>query len=212
MKIEYRPLSTWPSGPRTPAAERVRSPFRASWDATIELLERELWTLGVGEHDVVVLEAGYTAGDIRRDGLPRKDARQPTDPGIVVSFESTHGPLRYACDRYRTNADNLRAIALSLEALRAVDRWGVLKRGEQYVGNLALPAVTPTRVDAEATIRRLGAGPVITGLSPDEALKVLYRRAVRRLHPDVPLVAGETSDDRVREWGELVAAKTTLGL
>ena len=30
--------------------------------------------------------------------------------------------------------DNVRAIALSLEALRAVDRYGVSKRGEQYAG------------------------------------------------------------------------------
>lgn len=36
--------------------------------------------------------------------------------------------------------DNLRAVALSLEALRAVDRYGVSRRGEQYRGWQALEA------------------------------------------------------------------------
>jgi hypothetical protein len=35
---------------------------------------------------------------------------------------------------------NVRAIALGLEALRKVDRYGITRRGEQYAGWKALPA------------------------------------------------------------------------
>src|SRR5579863_10251967 len=45
--------------------------------------------------------------------------------GIILTFNSKHGPLSYPCDKYSNWQANLRAIALSLEALRAVDRYGV---------------------------------------------------------------------------------------
>lgn len=42
------------------------------------------------------------------------------------------GHLSYPCDTFTTLQDNLRVIALALEALRMVDRYGVTRRGEQY--------------------------------------------------------------------------------
>lgn len=58
---------------------------------------------------------------------------------VGVSFDSKHGPLTYETAEFATWQDNLRAIALGLEALRAVDRYGISKRGEQYRGWKALP-------------------------------------------------------------------------
>jgi hypothetical protein len=59
-----------------------------------------------------------------------------------VSFEKPQGKewvsLRYAMDAYETYDENLRAIALTLQALRAVERYGVAKGGEQYTGWLKL--------------------------------------------------------------------------
>lgn len=77
--------------------------------------------------------------DIRLDGWPRGNAT-PRHHGVILAFESKHGPLKYATARYYPWQANLRAIALGLEALRAVDRYGVTKRGEQYAGWKALPA------------------------------------------------------------------------
>jgi hypothetical protein len=78
-------------------------------------------------------------------------------PGVRVAFESKHGPLTYATDKYDQvyYSDtpgwqaNIRAIALGLEALRAVDRHGITRRGEQYTGWKALPAGdgTPTTLE-----------------------------------------------------------------
>jgi len=62
--------------------------------------------------------------------------------GIIVSFDSKHGPLSFACDKYTVWEDNYRAIGLTMEALRAVSRHGVVKNAEQYQGwkRLAAPA------------------------------------------------------------------------
>lgn len=147
LNITYRPIGTdWP-GKRTPADDRAYSRFRRHgqwdtetnryigrgdipWPATLLLLERELNQLGA---DSVVFQIDLRESDIRLDGLPRADAR-PTDPAVIISFKSKHGPLRYFCDQFRGWQDNVRAIALGLEALRKVERYGITHRGEQYAG------------------------------------------------------------------------------
>lgn len=128
MNVRCRPISTWPE-----EFKRQRSwtnPFRAGWDDTLYKLQFEVEKLGA--HDLVI-ELALTEAEIRIDGWPRAGAR-PTHPGVIVSFESRHGPLRYGTDTYPDWQANVRAIALGLEALRKVDRYGISKRGEQYTG------------------------------------------------------------------------------
>lgn len=114
-------------------------PFRASWSSTVDLFVKELRAHGARH---VVLEVDMREQDLRLDGMPRAD-RRAQSPGIVVSFEATTVPgkprLRYEVGSFGDWQDNLRAIALGLQALRAVDRYGVTKRGEQYAGWKALP-------------------------------------------------------------------------
>jgi hypothetical protein len=73
-----------------------------------------------------------------------------------VSFESRHGPLEYATDVFDDWQDNVRAIALGLEALRRVDRYGIAKRGEQYRGWKQLEAGGPSPARGEDLIREHG--------------------------------------------------------
>lgn len=127
MHIRCRPISTFPPEFQ---ASRQSSQFTAGWTATMELLQRELEKLRASE---VVIELAVTEGDIRNDGWPRAGAR-PSHPGVIVSFDSTHGPLRYGTDAFPRWQENLRAIALGLEALRKVERYGIGRRGEQYQG------------------------------------------------------------------------------
>lgn len=95
----------------------------------------------VGEAARQVLALPFLAEtDIRLDGFPRSSARVPSHPGVELSFDSKHGRLVYATDVYDGWEANLRAIALGLQALRAVDRYGVASRGEQYAGWRALPS------------------------------------------------------------------------
>src|SRR5260370_5130150 len=202
MKFEYRPLpAVWPTGKRTPASEGRSSPFRASYSDTLRLLSYELNQLEAREP--IVAEAGYQGHEIRLDGLPRRGAL-PQDPAIILSFGSRFGPLRYGCDSYDEHDATLRAIARSLEALRAVDRYGVSKRGEQYAGWLALPAAVDGFQGAEEAERFIreqagGAGEALN-------LATAYRRAARKLHPD-------TSEHYDREaWHRLLLAREMVKL
>lgn len=133
LGLTVRPLSNL----KPPEAGRF-SPFNAAIGKTVKLLDRELRMLDATR---IVLELDLRDRDIRVDGLPRSNAA-PTSPCVVLSFESKFGPLRYATCEYRHWDDNLRAIALAMEALRAVDRYGVSKRGEQYLGWRAIPMST----------------------------------------------------------------------
>lgn len=209
MRFVTRPLpAVWPTGARTPTDERRHSPFKASYTRTLELLEAELGRLDAVEP--VVLEAGYKAHEIRLDGLPRAGAK-PMDPAVIVSFNSRVGPLRYGCDTFWSHDANLRAVALTLEHLRAVDRYGVTRRGEQYQGWAALPPSGEGemgRQEAETFIRHHGSP------APDDddyirdlrkiPLARFYRRAAKRMHPDV-------GGDPV-EWLKLDRARQVVGL
>lgn len=192
-----RPLTGW-DGPRTPAHERrSRWTFKAPWSDTLALLERELRHLAARD---VVLEADFREQDLRLDGLPRANARQPEDPAVKISFDSKHGPLVYAADSCEYWQHNVRSIALGLEALRAVDRYGITRRAEQYTGWRQIgsgPAIV-----TEAPLDRQRAAAVLldaafpgmeTSPAPWRAadlldgtldLRDVARRAQRRTHPD----------------------------
>ncbi len=103
-------------------------------------------------------------------------------PGIILSFNSIHGPLSYPCDRYSEWTDNLRAIALALKALRAVDRYGVTRRAEQYKGWSQLPPPAEGEM-SEAAARSCLVG-LIGAPAPGESLKEWIRRAELQTHPD----------------------------
>lgn len=189
---EIRPLGPWlePVTPERQGAHR----FRAAWSDTLTLLRRETGMLGA---DLVVMQVDVLAGQIRRDGMLRADARVGF-PGVRVSFNSIHGPLTYATDMYERQwghgthdgwQANVRAIALSLEALRAVDRYGVTRRGEQYRGWAQIdsrPAEASwTPLQAAEFIAHWAEVPDPAALLADrEALTRAYRAAARRAHPD----------------------------
>jgi hypothetical protein len=141
LNVTFRPLPTWPHPPTSP--RRSRWTFKAGWQSTLDLLDRELRLLGATN---VVIGAAFRERDLRLDGLPRSDARAPDHPGIELSFDSRHGRLVYATDACEWWEHNVRSIALGLEALRAVDRYGITRRGEQYAGWKQLTAGGP---DAE---------------------------------------------------------------
>lgn len=184
MRYEIRPLVAW-----TDAETKSRqiAPFSAQWQSTLSLLGREVAHMGA---KLVVIQLDVTEGDIRLDGMLRSDAKTG-HPGAVVSFESRLGPLRYAADTYRGRAPawqaNVRAIALSLEALRAVDRWGVSRRGEQYAGWKAIDAPKPEFADWRAAAEwmqeyAISELHILQGTGND--WNSLYRAMARKMHPD----------------------------
>ena len=123
--------------PATPREKRRNSPFRSTYTKTLEKLEDELRKLNATE---ILIEASFSSEQIRLDGWPRKDAR-PQYNGVVVSFNIPDvGRVEYACDSCLKYEDNLHSIALTLEGLRALERYGAISGMQQYTGFKALPA------------------------------------------------------------------------
>lgn len=183
MRYTTRPLvdRSWVS-PRA----RVQSRFDSTWTSTLELLERELTALRAKE---VVLEVDVPDRGVRLDGQLRADARA-NSPAVVLSFESKHGALMYRCDRfvapsYRRRMEdwqhNVRAIALTLESLRAVDRYGATQTGQQYTGWAAIGATAhaaPT--DPMGVLHELAGVRASDGIGGDRVISLARRAA----HPD----------------------------
>lgn len=190
LQATFRPISNWPAS-RTKNRQPPR--FKSTYTATLQLLERELGHLHASQ---VVIQAGFHLQDIRQDGWPRSNARKPSDPGVIVSFGTASGPMAFPCDRYTDWESNLRAIALSLEALRAVDRYGVTRHKEQYRGwtQIAAPAAAATFSDRQAAAIWLASHAVVPKdyiLADFEAAERAYKTAAKKLHPDAGGSAAE---------------------
>lgn len=165
--VTFRPLPNWPYPETT---DRRHGQFKhrgvpIPWSRTLSDLHYEVAMLF--GHDIVI-GAGYAPGDVRIDGQPRADARAPRHPGVEISFESQYGRLTYATDVFWDWRDNVRAVALGLEALRAIDRWGVARRGQQYAGFAQLAAGGPDPQRGKQLVEAAG------GIT----------QALRRHHPD----------------------------
>lgn len=191
-------LSSLPPGPH--GTEQSR--FSASWSQTLAALEREAVHLSGQGRPEVYIEVDLPPSAIRLDGGIRANARPPASHVVAVSVPHVDlGDLRLVSGRYKGAGSygflpgwqaNVRAVVLTLEALRAIDRWGAAT-GEQYRGFAALgaggPAVTmgagltveqASRLLADAAGFDLGPGQTMTA---DDA-RWAYRLAARRCHPD----------------------------
>lgn len=211
LDAKFVPIVTWP-GQRTERRERSR--FKASPGDTLNLLKRELRHLAAKN---IIVQLDCDASQIRLDGYPRAGARVRS-PGLILTFDSRHGPLSYPCDRFTTWDDNLRAIALALEALRKVDRYGVTKRGEQYRGWGALPPAggTGSTMTADAAARvvadiayRVGGGDhayaAAARILEDRGYAdAAYRKAAKACHPDA---GGDVAEFQRLQVARAVLAK-----
>jgi len=122
--IRFVPIDKWPG---QPTSFTRASNFRAGYSETLKALDHELTKVFA---KTIVIQAFFRADQLRGDGWPYANAR-PSRSGVILSFSTAKGAFSFPCDKYSSFDDNLRAIALSLQALRAVDRYGVTQRAEQ---------------------------------------------------------------------------------
>lgn len=193
FEMQTRPIDAWP---RQFTQDRKRAPFRADYGTTMKDLEREL--RAVNAKGAVLLMA-YEEHEIRLDGRPRAGAR-PSHPGVILAFTDKTGPKRFPCDRFDHWCANLRAIALALEALRKVDRYGVTMHGEQYAGWAALPPPGSANASVDELrqfVDRILGLPQPIAWSNRASAEAAIQLAERKTHPD----AGGNADDfkRVQE-------------
>jgi len=187
VRFEAITPAYWPRGAaRTDALDRIHGRFRTTWGSIMADLDRELWQAGASD---VVVQIDCPAVDIRGDGMPKSDARVRS-PGVVLRFtHPSQGPVIYPCDAYVDWWSNFRAIVLTLEALRAVDRYRVATAGQQYAGfrQIASTSGEPGPLSPEA------AAEIIAEHSGIESEAILMyqsvrtaavAKALRAAHPD----------------------------
>jgi hypothetical protein len=187
--MERFPLQ-WPEGwPRTPSGRRKVSRYSVSMERAMQSLSTNI--------------------PLRRDGKPYASAPAPLDPGVAIYWTNREGkPCVIACDQYLKVHHNVRAIALAVDALRALDRCGasqILDRAFQ--GFAALPA----SVDAprRRPWREVFGFHVDTSHASLRSLVVdRYRHAARTAHPDT----GGSNEAFVELGQALEEAKKELGI
>jgi hypothetical protein len=178
--ISAHPLQ-WPVGwKRCAGYERKRAAFTRHKQpltiaAGVERVLDELQRMGYSRDDVVI----STNVETRLDGLPRSDRAEPMDPGAAVYWQTSKREHRViAIDVYDRVADNLGAVAATLEAMRAIERHGgavVLERA--FTGFTALPAPSTWR-----DVLDFPPQAVVTL----DMVRDRYRRLASDAHPDRP--------------------------
>ncbi len=132
MDVRVQVLAGWRHPGTRPDRRRPRWVFRNSWAETAELLTCELDHLGARS---VLIGVGLTGRDIDPDGWLSARDWPAAHPGVELSFTDRDGArLDYATDACELWQHNVRSIALGLGALRAVDRYGITRRQQQYAG------------------------------------------------------------------------------
>lgn len=184
MEPTRYPLA-WPAGrPRTPPASRKKAQFG-------KMRERGNWqeknALSIAEARERVLEELHRFGaryglissdvELRQDGLPRSDRRDPTDPGVAIYFTKDAKPYCLACDTFDRVADNLAAVAGHIEATRRQLRYGVATAEESLRAFEALPA--PGGRSWRTVLGFKDTDPVTR-----DAVLAAHRRLAIKRHPD----------------------------
>lgn len=180
MSCEY-PLS-WPDGwPRTPLEEQEDSKYRfrrpmnggSFWtlDAAVRALEAEVRKLG-GEE--IYITSNFRPS--RSMGTISEDRGRPKDQGVTVYFQLRNKAVVMAQDSHRRAEENLRSLALAIDALRQLERHGGgTMREKAFSGFAALPP-------PKTCWQILGLG---TGAS-EEAVQTAWRLLVHKHHLDKP--------------------------
>jgi hypothetical protein len=149
----------WPVGWKR-APKRREARFDMSYDRSVASLREEIRMLG--------------GRDARLTHNPYARGADPGDTGVAVYFVLDGVPKNIACDEWLAVRDNVRAIALSIGAIRGLARWGASGMIDRaFAGFDALPA-------PRSCWDVLGVRP---GASAAD-IETAYRRAAKLAHPD----------------------------
>lgn len=184
----------WPDGwKRTPVSQqkpgnfakrtsRAGSSYQHLQDVTLsEAVQRllsELQRMAIPEHDVVI----STNVVLRLDGLPRSGQNEPTDSGAAVYWRDMGQDRCMAIDRYTKVAQNIAALAATIEAMRAIERHGgasILDRA--FTGFTALPA--PIVAGMKRHWRDV-LGLKRDAVATESDIRAMYRHYASLFHPD----------------------------
>lgn len=164
--------------------------------------------------------AAFVMGELRRLGAdagaviscnvrtPYSEQRIPEDPAVAVHFLLRGEAHVLACDQWTRVQDNLWAIGLHIEALRALKRTGVGTQAQAFAGYKALPP--PALAEPEAPPEPWHEVLQVAPEAPVEIIDAAYRAHARTAHPDHGGTAEKLARlQRARDAGR--AARTVPG-
>lgn len=122
----------------------------------------------------------------RNDGLPYSNQREPQDPGAAVYFVMDGKRQCIPCDSYTKVAQNLAAIAATIEALRTLERHGSGLMERAFTGFTALPPPIAGEPPWYEVLQ-------VPADAPEKQVKVAFFAKRSRAHPDRGGNAGEFS-------------------
>lgn len=168
----------WPeSWPRSTV--RKRAAYRVTFVQARTALARELRLLGATR---VIISTNLP---LRRDGLPLAPRdTEPNDVGVAVYWlELSNSVVErvIACDQWTRVRDNVRAIGLAIEALRALQRSGASQILDRMLVGLNVPqlaAANPRRTWRDV----FGIHPIRPVSRAD--IDAMYRELAPIRHPD----------------------------
>ncbi len=170
LNVTAYPLD-WP--PQWPREQHPQSSaFKTGLVTARDGLTRQLELLGATS---VVISSN---AELTRDGNIAARQRRIDDTGVAAYFVLDGEERCIPCDKWIRLEDNLRALELTVEAMRGLERWGareIVRRA--FSGFAALPAS--------------GSGSGwwdVLGLYPEATVPEIesaYRLRARQYHPDV---------------------------
>lgn len=135
MTVSRYPLA-WPAGwPRkyTSGWSARTASFKVTFDKAIHDLDAEIERLG-GRYPIL-----STNLEVRLDGTLKRG--EPIDRGVACYFDLKGKQKVFACDAFSTVKDNVRAIGLTIAAVRSIERYGASDMLERALSAFeALPA------------------------------------------------------------------------
>lgn len=217
LNIQIKPISQWPG---TENKSPKSSTFKATYKQTLDQLKKELNAIRA-DASSLILEMRISQHQLTLDGSRLRAHVRPDKAGVILSFNrrnskvvngehvTTVQTLSYPCDAFDDWQDNLRAITLSLESLRRVERYGVFKY-DDIVDRLALPSAegsVGTRESAAAFLEKHSGIAAKEIMFSEVALSAAFRKAAQTTHPD----AGGEYHDRIPEFRHFIVVKTCGG-
>lgn len=168
MSAQRYPLA-WPAGwPRNPRGDLRVGNFKVDFEKAARELGFEIERLG-GRYPVLSTNLELTI-----DGRPRRDRGEPADRGVALYFELKGQQKVFACDTFTTVRENIRAINLTIAALRSIERYGATAMLDRALSAFtALPAPTSCWE--------------LLGVRPGSSAGVIqsaYVAKAKELHPD----------------------------
>ncbi len=139
--------------------------MKTTLNAALKNLNAEVTRLGGSQ---LLLSSNVTLG-----------AENPADCGVVAYFTLQKQQVAIPCDRWRSVAENVQAIAKTIEAMRGMQRWGASHMiRAMFQGLKALPEKASARTCWDV----LGIAPTQSQSAIDSA----WREKAKTCHPDLP--------------------------